>query len=156
MFRGHPLLYVLHSVLFSLVPSHCRDKTIISIYTSRLIFVFAYITASLYGLVWDVVMDWGLLPDPDHFIRPNQRVLYPQWLYYTITVFNLVGRLTWALTLVPLEILDDYRLNAAMIAVFISSMEIMRRCAWLILRLENEHLTNSSRYRAMLWVPKML
>lgn len=40
--------------------------------------------------------------------RPNYRVLYPQWIYYTITFFNLVGRLTWAMTLVPNGILEDY------------------------------------------------
>lgn len=127
----------------------------VSIYASRLTFVFAYLFASLYNLIWDIVMDWGLMPDPDHFVRPDHCVLYPQWLYYAITVFNLVGRLTWALTLIPIGIINDERANASIILLVISSLEILRRSAWVMLRLENEHLTNSSRYRAILWVPKI-
>lgn len=46
-----------------------RERYGLSIYASRLLFVSCYIVASLYGLVWDVVMDWGLMPDPDNFIR---------------------------------------------------------------------------------------
>lgn len=144
------------STMFVILTSNIPwERFGLSIYASRLLFVFVYIFASLYNLIWDVVFDWGLLPDPDHFVRPDHRILYPQWIYYFITVFNTVGRLTWALTLVPIAVIEDYRLNIAVIIYVISALEVLRRSAWIVLRLENEHLTNSSRYRAMLWVPKM-
>jgi hypothetical protein len=46
-----------------------REQIGLSIYASRLIFILGYLVASLYNLIWDCVVDWGLLPDPDHFIR---------------------------------------------------------------------------------------
>ncbi|XP_053992896.1 xenotropic and polytropic retrovirus receptor 1-like [Hylaeus volcanicus] len=131
------------------------EKIGLSIYASRLIFILGYLVASLYNLIWDCVVDWGLLPDPDHFIRPHLRVLYPQWIYYFTTLINLFGRLLWVLTLIPIGIITDKQMNSEILLLVISSLEIIRRSVWVILRLENEHLTNSSKYRAILWIPKV-
>eukprot|EP01069_Polyplicarium_translucidae_P002501 Polyplicarium_translucidae@DN2047_c0_g1_i2.p1 len=115
----------------------------VSVYVTRLFWVFAYIVATVYSFIWDVYIDWGLLPDVDNFVRVPEKCMYPVWLYHAVGVFNLAGRMTWAMTLMPIALLGN------------ASLEICRRSAWLAIRLENEHLTNSSRYRAMLWVPKL-
>eukprot|EP00922_Rhytidocystis_sp_ex-Travisia-forbesii_P049623 GHVS01073843.1.p1 GENE.GHVS01073843.1~~GHVS01073843.1.p1 ORF type:complete len:920 (+),score=172.47 GHVS01073843.1:197-2956(+) len=123
--------------------------------------VSAYVIATVYMFVWDVYIDWGFdsaYAEPSQgvaFIRRSGSRMYPQWMYVTIAVLNLFGRSTWAMTLMPIEILADKELNATLIALVVSAIEIMRRSAWTLLRLENEHLTNSSKYRAMLWVPRL-
>lgn len=59
-----------------------RESLGLSVYAARLIFVSAYIIASLYGLVWDIVIDWGLMPDPDNFVR---FVLFCETIYSDMT-----------------------------------------------------------------------
>eukprot|EP01071_Lankesteria_metandrocarpae_P007072 Lankesteria_metandrocarpae@DN4568_c0_g1_i4.p1 len=66
---------------------------------NRLMLIALYMISTAFSFVWDVYMDWGLVPDADSFVRPYQQSLYPTWLYYAIPFLNLVGRLTWALTL---------------------------------------------------------
>ncbi|KAH0477584.1 MAG: uncharacterized protein KVP18_003413 [Porospora cf. gigantea A] len=100
-------------------------------------------------------MDWQLMPDPNSFLRASDKVMFPQWLYSLIGVMNVSGRLTWAMTLMPIHILSSELLMSTVLALIVSAVEIVRRCGWCILKLETEHLTNSSRYRAMLWVPKL-
>lgn len=43
----------------------------------------------------------------------------------------------------------------AALTLFVSVVEVCRRGCWCVLKLETEHLTNSSKYRALLWVPKL-
>ncbi|KAH0477582.1 MAG: uncharacterized protein KVP18_003413, partial [Porospora cf. gigantea A] len=115
----------------------------------------SYVFATLYTLFWDFTMDWQLMPDPNSFLRASDKVMFPQWLYSLIGVMNVSGRLTWAMTLMPIHILSSELLMSTVLALIVSAVEIVRRCGWCILKLETEHLTNSSRYRAMLWVPKL-
>ncbi|KYF49734.1 SPX domain-containing protein, partial [Toxoplasma gondii ARI] len=46
-------------------------------------------------------------------------------------------------------------LRGNLLILVISLMEICRRAAWIVVRLEHEHLSNSSKYRAVLWVPPL-
>eukprot|EP00918_Siedleckia_nematoides_P038092 GHVU01082709.1.p1 GENE.GHVU01082709.1~~GHVU01082709.1.p1 ORF type:complete len:818 (-),score=226.09 GHVU01082709.1:229-2682(-) len=78
-----------------------------SMYLQRFVWVTAYTAATAYMFIWDLVMDWGLVPDPDNFLR--RQAMYPRKLYYIAGVVD-VG------------------------------------C----------HQTNSSKYRAMLWVPRLV
>ncbi|CDI77365.1 SPX domain-containing protein, putative [Eimeria acervulina] len=66
-----------------------------------------------------------------------------------------MGRLTWAMTLMPISLVGNKSLSGNLVLLFISVIEIMRRGAWAVLRLENEHVNNSSRFRAILWVPPL-
>ncbi|OEH80267.1 spx domain-containing protein [Cyclospora cayetanensis] len=110
--------------------------------------------------------------------RPMQgRLMYPAWMYGAIAVTNAVqlpngvllqmatsstaalhkamGRLTWAMTLMPISFVGNKSLSGNLVLLFISVVEILRRGAWVVLRLENEHVNNSSRFRAILWVPPL-
>lgn len=127
----------------------------VSVYAMCLLWVFSYCLGSLFMLYWDVRVDWGLLPTPDRFIRMQGRLMYPGWLYGAIAVSNVMGRLTWAMTLMPISIVGNKSLSGNLVLLFISVIEILRRGAWVVLRLENEHVNNSSRFRAILWVPPL-
>ncbi|CDJ66016.1 SPX domain-containing protein, putative [Eimeria necatrix] len=127
----------------------------VSVYAMCLLWVFSYCLGSLFMLYWDVRVDWGLLPTPDRFIRMQGRLMYPTWIYGAIAVTNAMGRLTWAMTLMPISLVGNKSLSGNLVLLFISVIEIMRRGAWVVLRLENEHVNNSSRFRAILWVPPL-
>ncbi|PFH38151.1 SPX domain-containing protein [Besnoitia besnoiti] len=124
----------------------------VSPYSVCLIWVCSYLLGTIYMFAWDMKVDWGLMPDPDHFIRTGGSLMYPRWVYRSIAMGNLVGRLTWAMTLMP-STFDSVRGN--LLILLISLIEICRRAAWTVLRLEHEHLSNSSKFRAMLWVPPL-
>eukprot|EP00070_Physeter_catodon_P037328 XP_028344222.1 SPX and EXS domain-containing protein 1-like [Physeter catodon] len=117
-----------------------------------LIWVSSYVCGTIYMFFWDVKVDWGLMPDPDHFLRAAGRSMYPSWMYQSIAVGNLIGRVTWAITLMPMSFSS---LGSHLLNLVISVVEISRRAAWVVLRLENEHISNSSKYRATLWVPPL-
>ncbi|KAL8274998.1 hypothetical protein Esti_001054 [Eimeria stiedai] len=127
----------------------------VSVYAMCLLWVFSYALGSLFMLYWDVRVDWGLLPTPDRFVRMQGRLMYPPWLYGAIAVTNVMGRLTWAMTLMPISIVGNKSLSGNLVLLFISVIEILRRGAWVVLRLENEHVNNSSQFRAILWVPPL-
>eukprot|EP00388_Colpodella_angusta_P018399 GDKJ01045794.1.p1 GENE.GDKJ01045794.1~~GDKJ01045794.1.p1 ORF type:complete len:671 (+),score=158.42 GDKJ01045794.1:2-2014(+) len=125
-----------------------------------LIYVLSYLVATVYSYFWDITKDWGLACTPDSFLR--DRSLYPAQFYIVSSVLNLIGRLSWTFTLAPPVSLGwrgvkGYRaaLNSEILIFIISVVEICRRALWTTLRIENEHLTNAGRYRAMLWVPQL-
>jgi len=142
------------SVLVVIVTNLSVDRWL-SPYTSRLSWVVTYLTASLFNLYWDLNRDWGLVANPDSFLRDGEKMMFPQWMYFNATCIEVLGRLTWALTLMPSTLLGAGVVSQQLVVTLCTIAEIIRRNAWLLLRIEYEHLTNSNRYRALLWVPKV-
>jgi len=91
----------------------------------------------------------GNNPNTSHAKR---RHFSPQF-YWMAVMFDIVARFSWAATLVPITLLSDDTVWRALFQVSMSILEIARRCVWVILRIENEQVTNASGYRALLWVP---
>ncbi len=50
---------------------------------------------------------------------------------------------------------SSQRFNESLLIFIVAALELYRRAQWALLRLENEHLTNASRYRAFCWVPPL-
>jgi len=73
--------------------------------------------------------------------------------YWMAVIFDIMARLTWVLTLVPITLLSDEIVPRAIFQICMSTVEIVRRCLWVVLRIENEQVTNASGFRALLWVP---
>lgn len=78
--------------------------------------------------VWDIFVDWGIL---------RQEVVYPRMLYSGGVVFNLFCRFSWVLELF-VEVSPFWQ----------AFLEINRRFAWILFRIEFEHLNNSSDLRS--------
>mmetsp|Transcript_48412 Transcript_48412/g.105379 ORF Transcript_48412/g.105379 Transcript_48412/m.105379 type:complete len:708 (-) Transcript_48412:532-2655(-) len=129
----------------------------VTVYASRLLWTSFFIGATMYMLVWDVRMDWGLFPSVDTFLRTDRdNHFYPKPMYFAIASLNMILRTTWALNLIPLEALGwNGPYGADIVLFFVSAGEIYRRAQWVILRFEHEHLTNASKYRSVLWVPPL-
>ncbi|KAF9677260.1 hypothetical protein SADUNF_Sadunf08G0089400 [Salix dunnii] len=107
--------------------------------------------ATIYQLYWDFVNDWGLLQmnSKNPWLR-NELVLRRKFIYYFSMGLNLILRLAWLQTVIHSNFEHvDYRV----IGLFLASLEVIRRGQWNFYRLENEHLNNAGKYRAVKTVP---
>ncbi|CAN8238909.1 unnamed protein product [Cochlearia groenlandica] len=107
--------------------------------------------ATIYQLYWDFVKDWGLLQQNSNnpWLR-NQLMLRRKSIYYFSMVLNLVLRLAWLQTVLHSSFEHvDYRVTG----LFLAALEVIRRGHWNFYRLENEHLNNAGKFRAVKTVP---
>ncbi|KAL0731325.1 hypothetical protein Bca4012_027419 [Brassica carinata] len=107
--------------------------------------------ATIYQLYWDFVKDWGLLQRNSNnpWLR-NQLMLRQKSIYYFSMVLNLVLRLAWLQTVLHSSFEHvDYRVTG----LFLAALEVIRRGHWNFYRLENEHLNNAGKFRAVKTVP---
>lgn len=107
--------------------------------------------ATVYQLYWDFVKDWGLLQlnSKNPWLR-NELILRRKFIYFFSMGLNLVLRLAWLQTVLHYNIGSiDYRLTG----LFLAALEVIRRGHWNFYRLENEHLNNAGKFRAVKTVP---
>ncbi|KAF5191258.1 Phosphate transporter pho1-like protein [Thalictrum thalictroides] len=107
--------------------------------------------ATVYQLYWDFVKDWGLLQfnSKNPWLR-NELMLRQKFIYYFSMGLNLVLRLAWLQTVLHSSFGNlDYRVTG----LFLAALEVIRRGQWNFYRLENEHLNNAGKFRAVKIVP---
>ncbi|KAL7196663.1 hypothetical protein ACSBR1_036641 [Camellia fascicularis] len=107
--------------------------------------------ATVYQLYWDFVKDWGLLQfhSNNPWLR-NELMLRRKFIYYISMGLNLVLRLAWLQTVLHYNFGNvDYRVTG----LFLAALEVIRRGHWNFYRLENEHLNNAGKFRAVKIVP---
>lgn len=151
-----------------------------------LIVFFVSFCATSYSAVWDVFIDWGLskkvmfpdktsmlpgkssaasLPgggskasigDGDEGAESKQERALSKRAYWACCFFDIIARFMWALTLMPITIISRSIVGRVGLVSIISSIEILRRSMWAVIRIENEQLHNASGFRALLWVPTKL
>lgn len=107
--------------------------------------------ATVYQLYWDFVKDWGLLQlhSKNPWLR-DELMLKRKFIYYFSMGLNLVLRLAWLQTVFHYNFGNvDYRVTG----LFLAALEVVRRGHWNYYRLENEHLNNAGKFRAVKTVP---
>ncbi|KAL8533450.1 hypothetical protein ACS0TY_009730 [Phlomoides rotata] len=107
--------------------------------------------ATLYQLYWDFVKDWGLLQfnSKNPWLR-DELMLRKKFIYFISMGLNLVLRLAWLQTVFHYKFgTVDYRVTM----LFLAALEVVRRGQWNFYRLENEHLNNAGKFRAVKTVP---
>ncbi|KAL6543746.1 Phosphate transporter PHO1 1 [Orobanche gracilis] len=116
--------------------------------------------ATVYQLYWDFVKDWGLLQfnSKNPWLR-DELILRRKFVYYfslqtvindLMQGLNLVLRLAWLQTVFHYNFEKvDYRVTM----LFLAATEVVRRGQWNFYRLENEHLNNTGKFRAVKTVP---
>ncbi|KAI6686239.1 hypothetical protein NL676_032152 [Syzygium grande] len=115
------------------------------------LFVVISSSATVYQLYWDFVKDWGLLQmnSKNPWLR-NELMLRRKILYYVSMGLNLILRLAWLQTVLHYSFEHvDYRVTG----LFLAALEVTRRGLWNFYRLENEHLNNAGKFRAVKTVP---
>lgn len=107
--------------------------------------------ATIYQLYWDFVKDWGLLQfnSKNTWLR-NDLILKQKYIYYLSMGLNLVLRLAWLQTVIHPNIGS---LDSRVTLFFLAALEVIRRGHWNFYRLENEHLNNAGKFRAVKIVP---
>eukprot|EP01117_Protostelium_nocturnum_P006423 TRINITY_DN2314_c0_g1_i2.p1 TRINITY_DN2314_c0_g1~~TRINITY_DN2314_c0_g1_i2.p1 ORF type:complete len:699 (-),score=213.39 TRINITY_DN2314_c0_g1_i2:40-2040(-) len=115
---------------------------------TRIFWAASFCVATIYVYVWDIVMDWGLgLPrNRTRFLFLRNNLVFRPFVYYLIIFLDGIGRFswTWALTATPIP-----GLNKVYYPLVFAGIEIFRRSMWGIIRVENEHLKNCVKYRAL-------
>ncbi|GMI70390.1 phosphate 1, ARABIDOPSIS PHOSPHATE 1 [Hibiscus trionum] len=109
------------------------------------------VVATVYQLYWDFVKDWGLLnPNSRNPWLRDDLILKNKSIYYLAIALNVVLRVAW------IESIMRFRFNPAqthLLDFFLASLEVIRRGHWNFYRLENEHLNNVGKFRAVKTVP---
>ncbi|KAG0210962.1 hypothetical protein BGX28_008670 [Mortierella sp. GBA30] len=117
-------------------------------------FIVASFFTSVYTFTWDIYMDWGLFRFGKHgggahghpFLR--QELVYSRmWVYYMAIVLDFLGRFSWLMRLVPMNV------NVYFLSFSLALVEVLRRWQWNFFRLENEHLNNCGQFRAIKDIP---
>ncbi|RYR38330.1 hypothetical protein Ahy_A09g043355 [Arachis hypogaea] len=121
---------------------------------NHLWFVIVLITstvATVYQLYWDFIKDWGFLnPNSKNPWLRDDLILKNKSIYYMSIALNVVLRLTWVETILHFKV---GRVQSRLLEFLLASLEVIRRGHWNFYRLENEHLNNVGRYRAVKTVP---
>ncbi|PPD99698.1 hypothetical protein GOBAR_DD03287 [Gossypium barbadense] len=109
------------------------------------------VVATIYQLYWDFVKDWGLLnPNSRNPWLRDDLILKNKSIYYLSIALNVVLRVAW------IESIMRFRINPVethLLDFFLASLEVIRRGHWNFYRLENEHLNNVGKFRAVKTVP---
>ncbi|KAG0308115.1 hypothetical protein BGZ98_009011, partial [Dissophora globulifera] len=112
------------------------------------------IISSIYTFSWDIYMDWGLFrfgklggAAYGHPFLRQELVYSRMWVYYLAIVLDFLGRFSWVLRLVPMNI------NVVLLSFLLALLEVLRRWQWNFFRLENEHLNNCGQFRAIKDIP---
>ncbi|KAI7731336.1 hypothetical protein M8C21_011221, partial [Ambrosia artemisiifolia] len=108
--------------------------------------------ATIFSTYWDLVMDWGLLcrNSENPWLR-DKLILPSKSVYFIAMVLNVVLRLAWMQTVLDFQEASFLHRNA--LTAIVASLEIIRRGIWNFFRLENEHLNNVGKFRAVKSVP---
>ncbi|PRP82501.1 hypothetical protein PROFUN_10071 [Planoprotostelium fungivorum] len=107
--------------------------------------LMSVVVSTIYSNYWDVVRDWGLGDPESKFLRKKLIYKRPAFYYFAI-ISNFILRLSWLLSISP-DTISQF-VDPTVFAILIATLEILRRCQWNLLRLENEQLNNVGRYRS--------
>ncbi|KAM0985517.1 hypothetical protein ACFX13_013001 [Malus domestica] len=116
------------------------------------IVVITSVVATVYQLYWDFVMDWGLFdPKSKNLWLRDELILKNKSVYYASIALNAVLRVAWVETVMGFHRIPD--VESRLLDFLLASLEVIRRGHWNFYRLENEHLNNVGKYRAVKTVP---
>lgn len=117
------------------------------------LFILFSCIAMLYQLYWDLVIDWGLLqPHSQNPWLRDQVILKKKYLYFLSMIVNAVLRVAWLSSIQGFHRAIPGIGKPGWDAMF-AALEVIRRGHWNFYRLENEHLNNVGKYRAVKSVP---
>jgi len=113
------------------------------------LYILSAIISSCYTYVWDIKMDWGFFTagaGDNRFLR-EEIVYSSKGYYYFAIVEDLVLRFSWAYQLVLKEV--GFAAYSELTTSVFAALEVVRRFIWNFFRLENEHLNNCGKFRAV-------
>ncbi|XP_014486128.1 PREDICTED: xenotropic and polytropic retrovirus receptor 1-like isoform X2 [Dinoponera quadriceps] len=136
-------------VIFSYL--HLRNSNYYALSTDNPYFYLwltVSVVSSCFTYTWDVKLDWGLFDSragENKFLREEIVYSSPYYYYFAI-VEDFILRFGWAFSLSLTEI--GY-VHADLMVSIVAPLEVFRRFVWNFFRLENEHLNNCGKFRAV-------
>lgn len=130
------------------------------------------ILSSCYAYTWDIKMDWGLFDSnagENRFLREEvvysstvsilsiffsihsdirliPYIYHSQAFYYFAIIEDLVLRFAW---MVAFALTESKYITGDLATSILAPLEVFRRFVWNFFRLENEHLNNCGKFRAV-------
>ncbi|PSN51931.1 Xenotropic and polytropic retrovirus receptor 1 [Blattella germanica] len=112
------------------------------------LWLLSSILSSCYAYTWDIKMDWGLFDKKagDNKYLREEIVYSSTGYYYFAIVEDFILRFGWALNL---SLTSMGYVHSDIMICILSPLEVFRRFVWNFFRLENEHLNNCGKFRAV-------
>ncbi|XP_055711074.1 xenotropic and polytropic retrovirus receptor 1 homolog [Phlebotomus papatasi] len=113
-----------------------------------ILWLLSAVISSVYAYLWDIKMDWGLFDKnaaENRFLR--EEIVYSSTsFYYFAIVEDALLRLSW----LGAFVLSEAKIVSGEVMTSITApLEVFRRFVWNFFRLENEHLNNCGKFRAV-------
>lgn len=135
-------------VLFAILKSLYKDDYEKSDNPFFFLWILAQLVSSTYAYTWDIKMDWGLMDKnsgENKFLR--EEIVYSStFFYYFAIIEDFVLRFIWTFSVYLTE--SGY-VSGDLMTSILSPLEVFRRFVWNFFRLENEHLNNCGKFRAV-------
>lgn len=113
--------------------------------TNRIVFIIFAIINSLYTSTWDITMDWSLLQSGSkNYLLRDHLIFKRPIYYYTAMVVDVILRFQWIFYACFTNQIEQLAVTSFCIAF----AELIRRFLWIFFRIENEHSTNVTLFRA--------
>ena len=108
------------------------------------------VASTLYSLFWDIYLDWGCGRKNNNYLFLREKLTYPPLLYYLAIFYDIIVRTTWTWNFIHIKSsLHEWR------NILTCSLEVIRRAIWVLIRVENENLSNPENYRTILAIPDL-
>ena len=112
--------------------------------------IFIGAESTLYSLFWDIYLDWGCGRKNNRYLFLREKLTYPQLLYYFAIFYDIIVRTTWTWNFIHIKSsLHEWR------NILTCTLEVIRRALWVLIRVENENLSNPENYRTILAIPDL-
>ncbi|XP_059216856.1 solute carrier family 53 member 1 [Stomoxys calcitrans] len=110
--------------------------------------ICAAIVSSCYAYTWDIKFDWGLFDAKagDNTFLREEIVYSSTWFYYFGIIEDLILRFAWT---VSMSLIEAGYMEGDVMVTLLSPLEVFRRFIWNYFRLENEHINNCGKFRAV-------
>ena len=112
--------------------------------------IFIGSASTLYSLFWDIYLDWGCGRKNNNYIFLREKLTYPPVTYYLAIIYDIIVRTTWTWNFIHIKSsLSEWK------NLLTCTLEVIRRAIWVLIRVENENLSNPENYRTILAIPEL-
>uniref|UniRef100_T1JMQ6 Xenotropic and polytropic retrovirus receptor 1 n=1 Tax=Strigamia maritima TaxID=126957 RepID=T1JMQ6_STRMM len=136
-------------VIFSTLNSYYRETYHNTVHNPFFyMWIATSIISSCYAYIWDIKMDWGLFDQNagENTCLREEIVYSSSGYYYFGIVEDFILRFGWAFSV---SLIESGYVHADLMVTILAPLEVFRRFVWNYFRLENEHLNNCGKFRAV-------
>ena len=112
--------------------------------------IFIGAASTIYNLFWDIYLDWGCGRKNDIYPFLREKLTYHPVVYYLAIFYDIIVRTTWTWNFIHIkDSLNEWK------NILTCTLEVIRRAVWVLIRVENENLSNPENYRTILAIPDL-